>query len=304
MVAEELNRMGVRPPKGKQWYIGTIYRISLSETHLGKIISNKSFGEAHKKRKETAKEFKANPKSQWVVVENCHEAVKTTEEHERLLLKFSNGRQPFKKNPENVHALTGLLRCGICGHAMTIYKSKEKGEWITQRCWYTNANGDRCENSGVRIRFIMPIIYQYVVQYKEKLLALSTDEEVKEQRLFLNNKRDSLLSEVEKRRSSITRIQSAFEDGAYNLSQYKERSKKVEKEISELEQEIQTTEVKIKNIDEGDVIEKRSKVARFLEMYDSEEESESKKNAILRSFVGSVVMTKHRKAIDLHINFL
>jgi septal ring factor EnvC (AmiA/AmiB activator) len=187
---------------------------------------------------------------------------------------------------------------------MTIYKSKEKGEWITQRSWYTNANGDRCENSGVRIRFIMPIIYQYVVQYKEKLLALSTDEEVKEQRLFLNNKRDSLLSEVEKRWSSITRIQSAFEDGAYNLSQYKERSKKVEKEISELEQEIQTTEVKIKNIDEGDVIEKRSKVARFLEMYDSEEESESKKNAILRSFVGSVVMTKHRKAIDLHINFL
>lgn len=57
----------------------------------GKINSNKTKGSGHKKKSQP---LVINPREEWGIVENCHAAVKTEEEHMKLLamLEKNKGR--------------------------------------------------------------------------------------------------------------------------------------------------------------------------------------------------------------------
>jgi site-specific DNA recombinase len=63
-IAETLNRRGLLTAKTKYWSGVTVHRLLLDETHLGKIISNKSQGDGHKKKRPNAKNLTVNPKSE------------------------------------------------------------------------------------------------------------------------------------------------------------------------------------------------------------------------------------------------
>jgi len=75
-VAIELNKLGIPTPyeRGTKWHGNVVQRILLNETHLGKIISNKSKGNTRKGEK-----IINYPRDRWIVVENCHLPVKTIE---------------------------------------------------------------------------------------------------------------------------------------------------------------------------------------------------------------------------------
>jgi site-specific DNA recombinase len=50
-IAENLNQRGILTSKGNYWSNVTIQRLLVDETHLGKIISNKTQGDAHKNKR-------------------------------------------------------------------------------------------------------------------------------------------------------------------------------------------------------------------------------------------------------------
>ncbi len=83
-IAQDLNNQHIPSARGDLWHGAQIYRLALDETHLGKVISNKSFGDNHKHKNSDAKSAQMLPMEEWIVVENRHEAVKTVEEHERI----------------------------------------------------------------------------------------------------------------------------------------------------------------------------------------------------------------------------
>jgi DNA invertase Pin-like site-specific DNA recombinase len=91
-IAWELNKMGVLSPRKKRWNENTIRRLLIDETHLGRIISNKTEGDICKRRP-SSKDYKEFPREEWVIVDNCHEAVKTIEEHERILEELKKERE-------------------------------------------------------------------------------------------------------------------------------------------------------------------------------------------------------------------
>lgn len=91
-IAWELNRKQIPSPRGSIWQPNTIRRILLDETHLGKIISNKTTGS--KKRLSNGRlDYIVNKKEDWIVVENCHTKVKTIEEHDKIIVEFQKRKK-------------------------------------------------------------------------------------------------------------------------------------------------------------------------------------------------------------------
>ena len=91
-IAWNLNGIPIPSPKGKDWSGTVIQRILIDETHLGKIISNKTKGNLRKGQKVIN-----IPKDKWIVVENCHVPVKTQEEHNIILSILSKRKKSTKK---------------------------------------------------------------------------------------------------------------------------------------------------------------------------------------------------------------
>lgn len=109
-ISWELNNRGITGPKGGVWHDNTLRRILIDETHLGRIITNKSQGSGHKDKK--TKPLIYTSREDWVIVENCHQAVKTSEEHEKLIAMFESNKLIPSRAKAGVYALSGIVYCG------------------------------------------------------------------------------------------------------------------------------------------------------------------------------------------------
>lgn len=97
---------------GKRWDTNTVTLILRDERYLGRNIYGKrpriAVG-SHQTRKE--------PKSNWIIVEDCHEPIVTQEE-------FAATRDNLKEYKEKgkalvgKHLFSGKLRCGNCGYSL------------------------------------------------------------------------------------------------------------------------------------------------------------------------------------------
>ncbi|MGF7059635.1 recombinase family protein [Brassicibacter mesophilus] len=155
-ISIQLNKEKILSPKNGTWSNVTINRMLIDETHLGEIISNKTQGDGHKKKKPNAKPNVRLPKSEWVVVENCHEAVKTPQEHE-VILKFLNERRLIPVHArKGSYSLSGLVFCKVCGHGLT-FLTNQRGKFL-KPCWYKDHLGNKCKNGGIKYEMLEKLI--------------------------------------------------------------------------------------------------------------------------------------------------
>lgn len=102
------------PARGRMWSKSSIWRILHNEVYIGTLVYNRENG--HKRHGK----HKYNPKDQWVVVENAHEAIIPKELWEavkkRTKQAFVGGRFLTKgTRPTSNYLLSGLIQCGQCG---------------------------------------------------------------------------------------------------------------------------------------------------------------------------------------------
>lgn len=141
-IAEELNRLGILSPlaykrnnglphakggytdrKDCKWSATTIIRILQDETYTGTLVQGKQTTPHFK-----LKEREDRPSSEWVRVENSHEAI--IEKHDFDLVQRLR-RIDTRTSPKSdkVYLFSGILICGCCGSRMTRktnrYKDKE-----------------------------------------------------------------------------------------------------------------------------------------------------------------------------------
>lgn len=141
-IAEELNRLGILSPlaykrnnglphakggytdrKDCKWSATTIIRILQDETYTGTLVQGKQATPHFK-----LKEREDRPSSEWVRVENSHEAI--IEKHDFDLVQRLR-RIDTRTSPKSdkVYLFSGILICGCCGSRMTRktnrYKDKE-----------------------------------------------------------------------------------------------------------------------------------------------------------------------------------
>ena len=246
-IAHELNKMKIPGPKSENWSGQTVYRILKNETHLGKIISNKTEGDGHTKKKPNSKEYKVLPKSEWVIVENCHQPVKTQEEHEQILIFFSRYTKMPRRSAAKKLPFTGLIKCAKCGHTMLLQERADREKQIILKpCWYQDSTGIKCINSGGSIDILNSVINNELAKYEKKVMDELADikrNDLKE----IHIQMDENSRQLEIKEKAILRIQEAYEAGVYSLRDYKKRTECVLKEIESLREMLEVLKLQIKH---------------------------------------------------------
>lgn len=304
-IAIELNKQNILSPRGTRWYGETINRILIDETHLGKIISNKHKGDGHVKKKPNATKAIKIPKEQWIVIENCHEAVKTQEEHEKILLFLHRVTNVPKRKPKQILPLTGLIKCGMCGHTMSLYIRKDRNETeYLKPCWYRDAVGNKCPNHGMTTKIIYPYLRNQILQYKQQLEDEINNADINNYQQQIHDKINKQQQVYDKKEKSLSRIQDAFENGVYSLAQFKERKEKSEKTLEEINDNIQILTIQLKQFDSNSLQNKIDKLNKFLNEIEHPNLPYKQQNILYKSIIESIIWTKKDNIVDIQTNFI
>jgi site-specific DNA recombinase len=244
-IAWELNKQGFPSPKNKLWSGMTVSRILQDETHLGKVISNKSMGDAHKNKRPNAKDYKVLPKSEWIIIENCHEAVKTIEEHNRIL-ELNNNRKiiPARARP-GIWTLSGLLRCGICKKLLG-FNPKPNGNTQIKPCYNRNEFGEnRCQNRGGQESLVVSAINIYIEKYRDKLISNPNENENNEHIGGILNEK---LKQKQKYEKAIENAKMARDLGDYTREEWLKQTQHWKNLIDKVDEEIFLLNKKLNNL--------------------------------------------------------
>lgn len=129
-------------PRGRMWAKASLWRILHNDVYIGTLVYNRE--NKHKRRGK----HKYNPKNEWIIVENAHEAIIPMELWEgvqrRTKQAFVSGRFLAKgSRPGSDYLLSGLIKCAKCGSNFHGNRYRRKhGMFRIYRCGGYNMYGN------------------------------------------------------------------------------------------------------------------------------------------------------------------
>ncbi|MFB4472750.1 recombinase family protein [Virgibacillus sp. SK37] len=301
-IAFKLNNMGLLTRRKKFWSSVTVERTLFSEVHLGRIIYGKTTGSGHKNKK--SKPLVHHTRDKWIVIENCHERVKTIEEHQHMLLIRESRQKVSKPARAWKFLLSGLLYCGKCGYAMrTNRKMTKKGEsTYIIKCQKKDPYGHQCGNPGVNCSVILTAIETELKKYLHEFADMN---QVYEQS---RNKINSLIElkerSIQDAKKKIERINDGYNGGFYDIKEAKEQKQEQEEKIIKLEMEIveyRENQSEYKGISPT---ERKEKIEEILTNMNNPKIEVSELNRLLRLIIDRVTYVRDGNEIDVDIKFL
>ncbi len=301
-IAWDLNKQGIRTKNGYFWHPTSIYRILIDETQLGKIVTNKTQGSGHKKQKPSAKPYAVKTKDEWIIVENCHAPVKTQEEHDKIMHLLKTRKKVPPAARAGRHPLSGIIRCGICGHSIQIQKKSNSKKDSVKCCQHYNPYGDICENRGGLIKPIYDYIIEQIDIYGNEIKnALEEEGEVNNS--SINSRIDETIKIINRKKYALERIDEAFEAGVYSLQKRNERFSKVEGELEELKKELTILENKVKDPSKISRKKRLQQIEEFKKQIKNQE-NPTELNALYRSIIDEIIWKRvGDDEPEVHINF-
>lgn len=228
-----------------RWTSATISKILRSVAYIGHTAQRKTTKISFK-----SKVTVANPKTDWIIVENTHEPIidKTTFE---IVQRFSKSRTCQKdKGFKNI--FSGIAFCADCGKSMSSVGTRKKDSPANLACGSYKLYGQSvCSNHFIDYN----ILYDIVLKTIQKQLTLSKEDIEKialsaRRDLESSKNSDKLKSEVEKlkkRSSEIDKmIEKIYEDNFNSIIS----SETFEKLVTKYENEKKTVNERIKVINE------------------------------------------------------
>ncbi|GAB6153679.1 recombinase family protein [Desulfosporosinus burensis] len=304
-VAWELNRQGKPSPRNGRWHGNTIQRILLDETHLGKVISNKSAGDGHKvKRSKDSKDVVYFPRSEWVIVDNCHEAVKTVKEHERVQMFFSRVIPTTpRKQGSRIYPLSGLLKCAKCGHTMVVrYRADRKQIGQILPCWYRDQYGNKCGNSGGKTDIVRTVILEQLAVYEEELRQ-STSGDITDNKSLLREI-DMTLTEISKLERKLVKIDDLVEEEYYTPAEARQRKADLKVSLDQAETKLNLLQIKLNNSKEMTDMERLNIIDKFKEQMAKGNLTDTELNELYKSIISHIVWDRKDDTYVIEVNFL
>lgn len=228
-----------------RWTSATISKILRSVAYIGHTAQRKTTKISFK-----SKVTVANPKTDWIIVENTHEPIidKTTFE---IVQRFSKSRT-CQKNKGFKNIFSGIAFCADCGKSMSSVGTRKKDSPANLACGSYKLYGQSvCSNHFIDYN----TLYDIVLKTIQKQLTLSKEDIEKialsaRKDLESSKNSDKLKSEVEKlkkRSSEIDKmIEKIYEDNFNSIIS----SETFEKLVTKYENEKKTVNERIKVINE------------------------------------------------------
>ena len=306
-ISVELNKMGVKTKNGNYWHDNSIRRLLVDQTHLGHIISNKSEGSGHLNRK--VKQLKYFPKEEWYVVENCHESIKTQQEHDEIMSQLSKNRRIANTTKQIKLPLTSIIKCGLCGKTMQVWQRDLVGgvAIYIKQCNKPDPFGNRCKNGGGNSEGVNTEILNAIKSYRDKYKSMleETNSEESNDTSYLEMKIMNCDTQINKKKESINRIDLAFEEGLYDVDKYKSRLSNVRNEIEKLKNEKSSFEHDKTKLLNRDVESKHNEYKKTVDDIESGRLNWKQLNELYKVMGVEVTWTKKGKGItpDVIVDF-
>ncbi|MDY8023408.1 recombinase family protein [Paenibacillus polymyxa] len=282
-----INNLGIRSPKNKYWRDNTIRRILMDETHLGKIISNKSEGSAHKNKK--TKKLKYYDPSEWVIVENCHEILKTPEEHNEIISQLRTRTRFHPAERRGAFIFSGIIFCSKCGKSINMQDKGLKAALI-KACRKADPFGNKCDNKGNKLSTVIEAVKHLL---KKETIRLKAEEETSNMNYVDYEKLIHVANEkISKVHKAISRIKDMYEEGDYSKEEYQERHTKRKADINKLEAEIIDYQLLLQKQSDMTKEQKIKKFEDIISIIDSESVETATKNALLKEIIEKIIYNK------------
>ncbi|TCT23346.1 DNA invertase Pin-like site-specific DNA recombinase [Melghiribacillus thermohalophilus] len=283
--AQELDRLGVKPPESDLWSPYTVSAIVKNEVYLGHIVWGKT-----KYTKRNGKYVKKRmPKEKWQICENAHEPIVSEEIfHAANQALKDRHRAPVKSSHTLSNPLAGIVRCEICGRSLIYTPMKDRSDRL--RCPNHACKG---KQKGVIFELVeekvMDGLHEIVDSFeiKEKMMEHKVQHEnvISLKQKALDKKRKEL-DQLNKQKNNLHDL---LEQGIYDIETFMDRQniitarlKKIKKEMDLLKSEIIEEEERHKKRDH--II---PRIRKVLEIYHHIESAE-RKNSLLKSVIERV----------------
>lgn len=268
-IARSLNRMGYRTKRGGLFEKRSVERILLSPFYYGLVTWNE------------------------ISFMGTHEVRLTKEQYDKRMEKIKKRYTPRGRRNVSTctHWLSGLLKCGYCGASLT-YNGVNHSPGF--QCW-RYAKGFHEESIYVSERKVIAAVYEYLEdilagkEFKYTYRAPETTE--------TNDKRKSLMNELENLSTRERRIRLAYENEIDTLEEYSENKKRLKTARESLEKEL----AELDNIPSDAKPSKEEALAKIKTVYDiiksSDIDCETKGNA-MRSLFESITYDKETQSLE------
>jgi DNA invertase Pin-like site-specific DNA recombinase len=304
-IAWELNKLAILSPKGGMWSHVVVGNLLQDEVHLGHIVVGKTTKTATGDKIHREKE-------KWIVYKNCHEAVKTQEEHDKIIFLTNRNKRSSKASRAGKQVFSGLLYCACCSKAMQIQKQKNRPNDSVRSCRTHDAFGVRCINLGGSVTAINEVIYNALIKKKEYLIkaineGISDDDTNELQQIASTKLKEIKLHE--KRIEKIYRNQESMlysEEEDENDAIFRERLKKAKEELKLLEDEYTSLSTQIERALDTRNEDLLLNIEDVLKLLNKPSIEDKEKNRALKSIINRIEWKRLRidEQPTIYVNFL
>ncbi len=296
-IANNLNKLGVKPRKNNTWSYSTIISIIQNPTYYGMIKWN------HRKTEKTMVDgivYKSRPKhTDYILVKGLHEPIITQDTFNKAnKLRTQKCGKSIRKDNKIQNPLMGLVKCQVCGRTM-------------QRRNYRSGYIDGlvcpkpgCETCGSHLYLVENKIIEALKNILEDYNIIVEDYNISNnnEENSNNNTADIITKQINKLNLQLEKAYDLLEQEIYDNETFIERSKILKEKISSLELEkekidIHTTETKIEKV--KNII---PNIQNVIKNYNNSLSPEDK-NKLLTGIIDNIQYSKFKKGIGNEDNF-
>ena len=183
--------------KRYDWNVAAVKKILKDENYIGNSIHNRLSIMSFKNKKLTR-----NPASEWIRVENTHEAIIPRDVFEQVQGQIASRRREQKDGTTQIFA--GLLRCADCGWTMRFGRQSSGSRAGYYACGkYYNTVDRQCSMHFIRY----DALYDYVLDRLQFWAALAVRDEEQLLERLLQNGSQNRVAECKKQKAELRKAE-------------------------------------------------------------------------------------------------
>ena len=244
----ERYHLAQKTPSELLWSSGTIYQMLHNQTYTGDLVQGR-----HKKVSYKSKRTVWLPKSQWIVVENTHEAIIDKDTYDTVQQMMQ--RRTRSGAGGTIHPLARKVVCGCCGCIMeqTGRPLKADGTRVHYvRCRMHQRAPKRCGNKTCTNlddlqELVLWRIREYAAKYfdPEKVELPRRDDPVRQRAQAQRSELKRLKGEADLRRKAMQQLYLDKASGLIDAVQFSEMNRAFGEEIKSAESRIRGLEAEL-----------------------------------------------------------
>lgn len=291
-IAKQLNQAGYRNKQGNPF----------NARHLKYTIENPVYrgANAWNRTNQTGGKYYQKPEDEWIIVENTHAPIVSTETWEQAQVELRKWHRDVKPRSAGYkHWLGGLLRCANCGSTLVYHSAttKRKDGSVNINYGYQCAKFKvkTCTTSQyINVKNIEAAVFELLEQSLEVINKTGSLDALNVESTENSENLDVYESQLKRLNYKLELAKDAYLNEVDTLEEYKKNKLSIQAEIEKIEALISTAKST-----RHDPTELTNKITTALSMLQDKTIDVMQKNKFLKSFIKDIIYDKANDSLTV-----